>query len=79
VTLRRPEFLPPREIEAALLQVIDDSVSISSEDAIVEVSRLLGFDRAGQTIQAVVATAIANLIRTREIADVDGMLLVARP
>jgi very-short-patch-repair endonuclease len=78
VTLRKPEFLPPREIEAALLQVIDDSVSISSEDAIVEVSRLLGFDRAGQTIQAVVAAAIASLIRTKEIANVDGMLTVAR-
>jgi hypothetical protein len=77
VTLRKPEYLPPREIEAALLEVIRDGVGVSPEDAVVEVSRVFGFDRAGQLIQSVVMNAVASLVKSGEVIDSDGSLAIA--
>jgi very-short-patch-repair endonuclease len=76
-TLRKPEYLPPREIEAAVLEVVRGGVGVSHEDAVVEVSRLFGFDRAGQLIQSVVMCAVESLIRSGEIRDHDGILTIA--
>ncbi len=45
-TLRRPEFLPPAEIEGALISVAAAHLGVRDDEAIVEAARLLGFNRA---------------------------------
>jgi len=53
-TVRQPEMLPPVEIRTGIAQVVADHIGVAPEDAIVEVARMLGFQRTGTELHRVI-------------------------
>lgn len=74
--LRKPEQLPPSEIRAAILAVVTAAVSISTNELIAEVGRLLGV-RGGNTFHSVVQTEIEELIDVAKIQITDDRMQLA--
>ena len=61
-TLRRPEMLPPVELEAAVEQVASRHLGINASDAVVRASRLLGFLATSGQIRELLSQAIQTLV-----------------
>jgi hypothetical protein len=87
VTFRRPapgtearkiEHVPPEEIEAAVLWIIQASRRITREDALPEVRKALGYERAGDRIAAAIGAGIECLLSAGRIAERGGFLQVSR-
>ena len=60
--LRAPKMIPPEEIEAALLQVIEASYGISPDEVVARACRLMGFRRTGPKLASVFADALGSLV-----------------
>jgi hypothetical protein len=68
-TLRKPEMLPPAEIEAALLSVVARNFGATEDQAATAVARALGFRAVSaqlrDTIRAVLRTAVDSGVLAR--------------
>ena len=60
--LRRPETLPPAEIAAALVDIVSRNFGATEEQAILAVSRALGFKATSAQLREVIATVLRDLI-----------------
>lgn len=72
--LRSPEMIPPEEVEAALLQVIDASYGIFHDDAVAGACRLMGFRRKGARLADAFAGTLGSLVEAGEVEDRRGFL-----
>jgi hypothetical protein len=45
---RRPEYIPPEEIENAMITIAQYALSISAESLIAETAKIFGFSRVGE-------------------------------
>lgn len=77
-TLRKPDHLPPPEIRAAILAILDASHGAMRSEIPSAVARLLGFQATSAQLKAVIESQIANLIRAKEIEETNSMLKIAR-
>lgn len=73
-TLRKPEMLPPREIQAALLAIIRSQHGATADDAIVEASRLLGYGATSQQLKAVLGEQVTALVSAQRLFERNCML-----
>jgi hypothetical protein len=73
-TLRKPEYLPPEEIQATLLTVVKHHLGVDADDALVEASRLLGFRAASAQLKEVLRDELRHLIELRELDERSGKL-----
>jgi hypothetical protein len=62
VSLRRPEMLPPAEIQAAILQVTGNHYGATSSEIALEVGRLLGFQATGARLRTLIETEVERLL-----------------
>lgn len=74
---RKIELVPPEEIDAALLEVIQMSFSISRESAVSAVLEMLGFGRATSNISGAINARIEKLIASGKVKQ-DGDTLFSR-
>jgi len=77
--LRRPEFLPPAEIRAAVLRLIDTHHGAAECEITTAVARLFGFKSTGGQLRHVIDRQVAKLRRQGLIAEQDGMLKRTEP
>ena len=75
-TLRKPDYLPPTEIRAAILAILDASHGAMRSEISPAVARLLGFQATSAQLKAVIESQIDKLVRAGKIEDVNGMLKV---
>lgn len=61
-TLRKPALLPPEEVECAILQVVEQNVSLSVKDCAVQVARRFGFRRTSEDLRRAVDAATDRLV-----------------
>lgn len=61
-TLRRPEMLPPIEIRTGLRQIIVAHVGVEPRGAVIEVARMLGFQRTGPDLLRVIEDQLRALL-----------------
>lgn len=61
--LRKPENLPPEEIHAATLKVIDENYGAPREQLIVTVARLFGFLSTSSQLRTILDHAVEELLR----------------
>lgn len=61
-SLRRPEMLPPAEIQAAILQVTGNHYGATSSEIALEVGRLLGFQATGARLRTLIETEVERLL-----------------
>ena len=61
-TLREPALLPLAEVECAILQVVEQNVSLSVEECVVQVARRFGFRSTSAELSDVVAFDADRLV-----------------
>lgn len=75
-SLRRLEALPPKELEAAVLQVARTGLGATPDEVVAAAPRLLGFKSVGAQLRQAVAAAIARLEETGVLGREAGLLVV---
>jgi hypothetical protein len=73
-TLRKPEYLPPAEIRAALIAVVRVHFGIDADEAVIEASRLFGFRAASSQLKEAMCEEVRQLIGDRVIEERNGKL-----
>lgn len=77
LTLRKPDMLPPSEIEAAIREVVERNVGISVEDCAVEVARLFGIKSTSADLRAHLDAHAKRMAQRGSLAMHDGHLRLA--
>ena len=77
-TLRKPELLPPAELQAGIRQVINTNFGASQNEIVVTLSRLLGFKATSSQLRDVIDQEIAKLLVDGSVTQ-NGDLLVETP
>lgn len=62
ITLRRPEMLPPVEIRTGLKRIVADHLGVEPNAAVIEVARMLGFQRTGPELQRVIEEQLRAML-----------------
>jgi hypothetical protein len=75
VSLRKLEALPPKELEAAVLQVTRSGLGASADEIVVSVPRLLSFKSVGAQLRQLVSVAVARLEGMGMLAGEAGLLV----
>jgi very-short-patch-repair endonuclease len=75
-TLRKPDHLPPTEIRAAILAILDASHGATRSEIPSAVARLLGFQATSAQLKTMIESQIGKLVRAGTLGDVNGMLKV---
>jgi len=73
-SLRKPEMLPPAEIEAALLQIVDDNFGARRDELVQATSRAFGFAATSAQLRSVLDANVDRLISAGDLLDRDGVL-----
>ncbi len=76
LTLRRPEFLPPSEIDSALIKVVQDNLGAKAEELVTMVSRQLGYKSTSPQLRRIILDRCEALVEAGRLAS-KGDLLVA--
>ena len=74
LSLRKTKLLPPVECRGVILQVVERSNAIGSEDCAIEIARQLGFRTSRDKLRAYVQDQIDVLLRSGELVEADGHL-----
>jgi hypothetical protein len=74
--LRKAEYLAPREIEAAVLALVETHAGMTEEDLGAAAPRFFGFDRSGASLRTAVSAAVQRLIADALVVK-SGALIVA--
>ncbi len=72
--LRKPDMLPPAEIRAAILSLIDAHHGATANEIPVAVARIFGFKSTGRQLRSTIAAQTAKLLRQAVIEESNGML-----
>jgi hypothetical protein len=67
-SMRKPECIPPEEIESAMKSVAQYALGISVESLIVETARLFGFNRTGEKVRERFFEVYGELLRKGKLA-----------
>jgi hypothetical protein len=73
-SLRQPEFLPPAEIDRAIVEIISRSAAIGSEEVAPGVAEALGFSATSAQLRALVDDRVQHLVAAEAITTTDGFL-----
>ena len=73
-TLRKPDLLPPQELNAAIERVIGAHHGASEREIVTTVSRLLGFKATSSALREAIRAQIEYLRSAGHLADQDGLL-----
>ncbi|PIQ84626.1 MAG: hypothetical protein COV75_01315 [Candidatus Omnitrophica bacterium CG11_big_fil_rev_8_21_14_0_20_63_9] len=73
LSLRKPEMLPPAEIRAAILALVDAHHGATKEEIPVAVARMLGFGSTSSQLREMIQAQTARLNREGLVVEVDGM------
>jgi hypothetical protein len=72
-SLRKPEYLPPREIEAGLLRVVEENFGASPDELVTAVARLFGFLSTSAQLRGVLEAGIGTLVTNGELVLREGL------
>lgn len=78
LSLRRPELLPPMEMDVAILELVRENLGASLDEVALHVSRRLGFRTTSAQLRAALV-ARAETLLARGVLDLRNGLLVERP
>ena len=69
-------YVPPYEIEEAIMEVLRHSFMIEEEDALTHALHLLGFKRRTKNAKATMRQALASMIHRGRVASEDGVVSI---
>lgn len=76
ITLRRPEFLPPREIDAAIKALVRENLGASLDEVALHVSRRLGYRTTSAQLRAGLVARAEALVASGALALRGGTLIL---
>jgi very-short-patch-repair endonuclease len=79
LSLRRPEMLPPIELQAAALRVVDTNYGAERGEVVTIVSRVLGFKATSAQLHATIDRAIDGLLAGGVLSASDDGTLIRAP
>jgi Protein of unknown function (DUF4011)/Protein of unknown function (DUF3320) len=62
VTLRKPEYLPPNEIDVALMQVIEDNLGATADELATAAARIFGFQSTSGQLRTIFDSRVQTLV-----------------
>lgn len=77
LTLRRADILPPTEIRAAILDIIQINFGATSDQVVQAVSRMFGIRSTSAPVRSVIETEIGALVSDGTLTTQAGLLTVA--
>lgn len=78
-TLRRPEMLPPAEIEQAMIEIVRANYGAGREELIQAASRAFGFASTSAQLRTILAATVDRLETNGTLQRKDDLLLPASP
>lgn len=75
-TLRRPEMLPPAEIEEAMVEIVKANFGAGRDDLVQAASRSFGFASTSSQLRAVLSAGIDAAVANGRLVEQDGLLTV---
>lgn len=76
LTLRRPEFLPPSEIDSALIKVVQNNLGAKAEELVTMVSRQLGYKSTSPQLRRVILDRCEALVGAGRLASKGDLLVL---
>ena len=76
--VRKPEHIPPVEIQEAIKLCLKNAFTMDREDLKTDVARLFGFKRTGTNISTVIDNEVSLLVRNHEIQVQDGKVSIRK-
>jgi len=73
-SLRKPEMLPPSELRAALLAVVQQNLGADHEEAVTSVSRAVGFRATSAQLRVIIEEQARLLVQSGELLETEGRL-----
>ena len=73
-SLRRPEALPPAEIDAALKAIVERNYGATRDQLVMAVSRALGFASTSVQLKSVLGVGIDRLLASGALVERSGLL-----
>jgi len=77
-TLRRPDYLPPQEIDVAVLSIVNANLGASVAELVLQVSRQLGYRSTSAQLRAVIEDRIDGLVRLGKAKSDNGLVCPVR-
>ena len=73
-TLRRPDYLPPQEIDAGILDIVGANLGATESELVLRVSRQLGYRSTSAQLRAVIEDRISSIVKKGKAKQVDGLI-----
>jgi len=77
-TLRRPEMLPPVEIDKAVLDIVGGNFGATRDELIPAASRTFGYSATSAQLRSVISARIDELLKTSALLESAGLLTRSR-
>lgn len=77
-TLRKPEMLPPSEIDLAILEIVEANYGAGRAELVQAVSRAFGFSATSAQLRALLSAAVDRLVETQSLVIKGDMLVTAQ-
>ena len=74
-TLRKPEMLPPAEIDEALIRIVDTNFGAARNELVMTASRGFGFAATSAQLRSTIDAGIDRLLATGLLVERDGFLV----
>ena len=78
VSLRKPEMLPPDEVDEAIVTIVDENFGAGRDELIHALSRALGYASTSSQLKKVFEERIDNMLLSGRLAESDGLLTLAK-
>lgn len=78
-TLRRPDYLPPQEIDAGVLSIVKINLGASVPELVLQVSRQLGYRSTSAQLRAVIEDRIDGLVGSGKVRSDNGLICSLPP
>jgi Protein of unknown function (DUF3320) len=77
-TLRRPDYLPPKEIETAVMRIVQANLGATEEELVLHVSRQLGYRSTSAQLRALIEDRVESMVQADSLVQANGLLTVPR-
>ena len=74
ISLRQTDYLPPAEIDVAILQSVERSVAITADEAARAVAEAFGFAAMSSQLRSTVLDRVQHLVAVAQISEKEGLL-----
>lgn len=73
-TLRRPDYLPPQEIDAAIVDIVSSNLGATMGELVLRVSRQMGYRSTSAQLRAVIEDRVESVVKLGKAKESNGLI-----